>query len=143
MTSVREIDFYKNVRETREFPFGTFYYFDSVVISEINEGVVFNWEMAKVALDAAQEIFGDEKPLTYISNRINSYSLIPTDWLKFYKHRHRLLRYCVVGNSASTLSSILLEKMFFKDSLRQFIDLETAIEWSLDKNEDSQIQNVS
>lgn len=143
MKSVRDISYFKNIRETRRFSFGTFYYFDSLVISEINEGVVFDWEKAQIALDTAQEIYGDEKPLTYISNRVNSYSLIPTDWLKFYTHRNRLLRYCVVSNSNSRLSSILLEKMFFKDSLRQFINLETSIEWCLDKNKETFLKKVS
>ena len=47
MRSVREIDFFKNIREIREYEFGVFYFFDGLVISEIKEDVVFNWNMAQ------------------------------------------------------------------------------------------------
>ncbi|RRQ49955.1 hypothetical protein DZC72_05060 [Maribacter algicola] len=133
MKRVKDIPYFKNIREVREFEFGVFYYFDGLVISEINEGVVFDWNMAKRAVAAAKEIFGEEKPIAYISNRINSYTVVPTEWLKFYKNRHQLSYYSVVGSTQGSFASIVLEKMFFKESLRQFNDLEAAVAWSLDR----------
>lgn len=135
MRSVREIDFFKNIREIREYEFGVFYFFDGLVISEIKEDVVFNWNMAQKAIDAAYEIIGREKPIAYISNRINNYSVVPTDWLKFFTNRHQLELYSVVAYSKSGLASIILERMFFKNNIRQFSDLESAIKWSLTKLE--------
>lgn len=135
MRSVREIGFFKNIREIREYEFGVFYFFDGLVISEIKEDVVFNWNMAQKAIDAAYEIIGREKPIAYISNRINNYSVVPTDWLKFFTNRHQLELYSVVAYSKSGLASIILERMFFKNNIRQFSDLESAIKWSLTKLE--------
>ena len=83
MKRVKDLPYFKKIREVREFEFGVFYYFDGLVISEIKEGVVFDWNMAKRAVAAAKEIFGEETPIAYISNRINSYTVVPTEWLKF------------------------------------------------------------
>ncbi len=131
MKHVRKIDFFKNIREVWEFEFGTFYYFNNLVISEINEGVVFDWNMAEKAVKIAHQVIGKDKPIAYISNRINSYYVVPTDWIKFYKNRHQLHSYSVVGNTQGSFASLVLERMVFKNSIRQFTDLEKAIEWSL------------
>lgn len=136
MKSVKELDFFKNIREIREYEFGIFYFFDGLVISEMNEGETFDWCIAEKIIDAAYEILGEEKPIADISNRINNYSVVPTDWLKFYKNRHKLELYSIVAYNKNGLASIILEKMFFKDSIRQFTDLESAISWSLAKISD-------
>ncbi|RUA14578.1 MAG: hypothetical protein DSY83_09185 [Flavobacteriia bacterium] len=136
MKSVKELDFFKNIREIREYEFGIFYFFDGLIISEMNEGETFDWSIAEKIIDAAYEILGEEKPIAYISNRINNYSVVPTDWLKFYKNRHKLELYSIVAYNKNGLASIILEKMFFKDSIRQFTDLESAISWSLSKISD-------
>ena len=81
----------------------------------------------------AYEVLGKSKPIAYISNRINNYSVVPTDWLKFYKHRHQLEFYSIVAYNGSGLASVVLEKMFFRNKTRQFSKLEDAIKWSLAK----------
>ena len=133
MQRAKEIDFFKNIKEIRECEFGIFYFFDGLVISEINEGVVFNWGMAQKIIDIAYEVLGRDKPIAYISNRVNNYSVIPMDWLKFYKNRHQLEFYSVVAYNKNGFSSIVLERMFFRNNIRQFSNLEEAVEWSLEK----------
>ncbi|MFT6796294.1 MAG: hypothetical protein ACJART_001433 [Maribacter sp.] len=135
MQYVKQLDYFKNIREVREFEFGSFYFFDDLVISEINKGVFFQWKMAEKAVKAAKAFYGEEQPIAYISNRIHSYTVAPKDWLKFYSHRHELAYYSVVGNTTGSLPSALLEKMFFKGSLMQFNEIEEAITWSLEKLE--------
>lgn len=136
MKSVKDLDFFRNIREVREYDFGIFYFFDGLIISEMNEGETFDWSIAEKIIGAAHEILGKGRPIAYISNRINNYSVVPTDWLKFYKNRHKLEFYSVVAYNKSGLASIILEKMFFKDTIRQFTDLENAIKWSLAKIRD-------
>ncbi|MEZ4809930.1 MAG: hypothetical protein R2819_06185 [Allomuricauda sp.] len=131
--TVKEIGFFKNIREVRECEFGVFYFFDGLVISEIKEGIVFNWDMAKKIIDVAYDLLGRDTPIALVSNRINNYSVVPTDWLKFYKHRHQLEFYSIVAYNKSGLSSIVLERMFFKNNIRQFSNLENAIKWSMEK----------
>ncbi len=133
MKRVKDLDFFKNIRQIREFEFGVFYYFDGLIISEIKEGVVFHWKFAQKAVFAAKEFFGDHARLVYISNRVNNYSVVPKDWVKFYKNRHQLTHYAVVGHTESSFTSLLVERMFFKNSIIEFDDLEDAIAWALTK----------
>ncbi len=133
MKRVKDLNFFKNIREVREFEFGVFYYFDGLVISEMKEGIVFGWEMAQKAVKAAREVFGENKPIAYISNRINNYHVLPMDWAKFYKNREQLISYAVVGQTHGSFASLVLERMFFKNSIQQFSDIEEAIKWSLAK----------
>lgn len=136
MKRVKDIPFFKNIREIREYQFGTFYFFEGLVIGELNQGITMNWEMGKRAIDAAKEIFGEDMPIAYISNRINEYYVVPADWAKFFKNRHQLNFYCVVGNTKGSFASLVMERMFFKNSIKQFTDLEKAIEWSLQRIND-------
>jgi hypothetical protein len=53
MQYIKQLDYFKNIREVREFEFGSFYFFDGMVISEINKGVFLQWKMAKKAVKAA------------------------------------------------------------------------------------------
>ncbi len=131
MKRVIDVPFFKNIKEIREYQFGKFYFFQGLVIGELNEGITFGWQMGKRAIDAAKEIFGKDMPIAYISNRINSYYVVPTDWAKFYKNRHQLDFYCVVGSTKGSFTSLVMERMFFKNSIKQFSDLEKAISWSL------------
>jgi len=133
MKRVKDIPFFKNIKEIREYQFGTFYFFESLVIAEINEGETFGWEMAKRAIDGARAVFGDDMPIAYISNRVNEYHVVPTDWVKFYANRNQLTLYSVVGNTSGSLASLVMERMFFKHSIKQFSDLEKAIAWSLEQ----------
>lgn len=136
MKRVREIEFFKNIREIREYEFGIFYFFENLVISEINEGIHFDWEMATKAVEAAYEVIGRDNPIAYISNRVNNYSVVPADWRKFYFNRHQLDLYSVVGQTHGNFASLVLERMFFRNNIRQFSDLEEAIEWTLSKMEE-------
>jgi hypothetical protein len=133
MKRVKDIAFFKHIREIRVYQFGTFYFFEGLVIGELNQGITMNWEMGKRAIDAAKEIFGEDMPIAYISNRINEYYVVPGDWAKFFKNRHQLNFYCVVGNTKGSFASLVMERMFFKNSIKQFTDLEKAIEWSLER----------
>lgn len=133
MKSVKDLDFFKNIRQVREYEFGVFYYFDGLVISEMKEGVLFRWKMAEKTIKAAHEILGEDVPIAYISNRINSYFVVPTDWMKFYKNRRQLDFFSVVGSTKGSFVSLILERMFFHSSIRKFTDIEEAINWSLEK----------
>jgi len=99
----------------------------------MKEGVIFGWKMAEKAVKAAREVMGEDTPIAYISNRINSYYVVPTDWVKFYKNRHQLHFYSVVGYTKGNVVSLYLERFFFRKSIRKFTDLEEAIQWSVEK----------
>lgn len=115
---------------------GTYYFFEDFVISEINEHALFNWEEAEEILEIAKEFYGDISGKSYISNRVNPYSVVPTDWLKFFKKNLWFSRYAIVTYTPKTWTNALMEKMFVRMSMRRFKDLEEAIDWVSDLNKD-------
>lgn len=120
MKRVKELDFFKHIRQIREFEFGIFYYFDGLVISEMKEGIVLEWEMAELGVLAAKEIFKENQPIVYISNRIHNYSVDPLNWVKFYKNRHQLAHYAVVGRTQEILPALSWNVCFLKTPLSNF-----------------------
>ncbi|TKD65033.1 hypothetical protein [Flavobacterium sp. ASW18X] len=130
MERVTDIAFFNNIREIREYEFGKFYFFNGLVISEIAEGATFAWEHAEKAIKAAHEIFGHDLPIIYISNRVNKYNVVASDWIKFYQHRHNLKYYGIVGNNSKSFASLVLERMFFRSSMRKFSHIQDAIDWA-------------
>lgn len=109
------------------FDYGTFYFFENFIISEINEGVLFDWELAKEVIDVALNYYGENPRIGYISNRVNSYSLKPQDWLKFFGARHTLTSFAIVDPKSQ--SSTLLEKLFFRSLIQKFDNLNDAAAW--------------
>ncbi len=110
--------------------YGSFYFFDGFIISEIKEGVLFDWEKAKEVIDLAYGHYGDSPDLVYISNRIYSYSVVPQDWLKFFSNKHPLKAMAVVARHRTGIINLMMEKLFFFSRIKKFDNLEAAIEWA-------------
>ncbi|WP_397362893.1 hypothetical protein [Olleya sp. R77988] len=122
---------------------GNFYFLDGIVISEINEGVTYTWEEASKAIDAAKEFYGNNVTVTYISNRVNKYSIKPSDWLKFYRNDNNLNGYAVVTNSENSWFNALMEKLFSVAEIVRFEDLYEAIKWAKHKNNTNSKSNLA
>lgn len=108
---------------------GTFYFCSQYVISEINEGINFDWTLAQEVIELVYAHYGTEVEISYISNRINSYSLVPQDWLKFFSARHSLRCFAVVTYSKAGLMNVMMEKLFFKSKIKKFESLYEATDW--------------
>ena len=107
---------------------GNFYIFEKFVISKISRGVKFNWEIAKEVIEEVYSFFGTKQiKVSYISNRINSYSLYPQDWLQFYNNKNHLEALAIVTYNKIGLTNILLEKLFVQSTLKKFESLEGAV----------------
>lgn len=113
---------------------GVFYFLDGIVISEIDEGVTFTWEEAEKVIEAAKAVYGQTLDVCYISNRVNKYSIKPSDWLTFYKSYYRLKGYAVVTKSENSWFNALMEKLFLKTEINRFDNLYEAIDWAKQKN---------
>lgn len=114
--------------------FGNFYFMEGIVISEINEGVTYTWNEAYKVVEAANAFYGPTISVCYISNRVNKYSVKPSDWLKFYKNNNKLNGYAVVTKSENSWFNALMEKVFSKVEIKRFENLYKAIEWAKLKN---------
>ncbi|MFC4636124.1 hypothetical protein ACFO3O_19615 [Dokdonia ponticola] len=108
---------------------GVFYFFEEFIVSEINEGVHFNWETAQEVIELALNHYGRDAKISYISNRVYSYSIEAQDWLKFFKSRHNLRTFAVVTYSKSGLINVMMEKIFFKSRIKTFENLHDAADW--------------
>ncbi len=110
---------------------GVYYYFDEFTISEINAGVTYTWEIAKEAIKVAEDFYGKNPSIGYITNRINDYSIKPTDWLKFYKNNYHVKSYAIVSNTKQSIFSASIERMFMRNTnVERFTDLYEAVNWT-------------
>lgn len=110
--------------------YGIFYFFDGYIISELNEDIVYTWEAAQEAIEAAYRHYGDDPSVCYITNRVNNYSVKPADWIKFFTTKNELNGYAIVSYNEASWTNILIEKLFLRTKVERFDDLYEAIHWA-------------
>ena len=111
-------------------PFGNFYLFRNFVVSELNEGVHFDWKKVKIISDIMLNHYGDSYNLVYLSNRINSYSIEPQSWLKFDEKYHLVKSTGIIAYDNRGGLSVVLERLFSKSSIKKFRSLKKGMEWA-------------
>lgn len=141
MNSLKNSPYYHEAFNEIVFDFGTFYLFDGFIIAEINEGVVFTWDNhAKIASQEILDLYNSNgSDIIYISNRVNNYSVMPSDWVKFFKNNFRMKGYAMVNYTKSGHVNSLLEKLFIGHKSKRFNSLEYAIQWAKSKAASKQI----
>ncbi|MFK5981881.1 MAG: hypothetical protein QM499_03120 [Flavobacteriaceae bacterium] len=112
-------------------PFGNFYFFEKFVVSELNEGVHFDWKRVKILSDIMTNHYGEVNNLIYLSNRVNSYSIEPQSWLKFDSKYHLFKASGIIAYDNRGGLSVVLERLFSKERIKRFRRLKDAIEWAL------------
>ncbi|WP_250432330.1 hypothetical protein [Hanstruepera flava] len=111
------------------FPFGEFYLFENFIISELHEGIHFDWEKIQEVSYELIAHYGNKIKIGYISNRINSYSIDPHLWSAFNKEFGFIVASAVVIHDDFGYMNATLEKQFTKNSLKRCSSLEEAIHW--------------
>lgn len=129
MISLKETSLYSEVLKELNYPFGNIFIFQGFVISEINRGISLNWEEhAKVIVDDVSCFLGTNgNDLIYISHRINSYSVVPFDWINFFKSNYQLKAYFIVSENKTRLLNSFIESLFFNNKIKRFSDIHTAV----------------
>lgn len=105
--------------------------YNSIAIVEIEEGVAVSSKNGLETFERLLSIIGG-KPWVYISNRVNSYSLDPND----YRHLNEIITLKGIGviqYEKSIKTALELEKMFIKKPFKTFDDIDSAIEWALER----------
>ncbi|MEL6810943.1 MAG: hypothetical protein AAFP76_06370 [Bacteroidota bacterium] len=103
-------------------------YNKNIAVVEINEGVNLSYLTGMSLLVKGVAVFGN-RPWVYISNRINSYSVVPTD----YKYLHRigtLKALSIVTHEEGGKLRPHVESIFCKKPFDIFDELEEAMEWA-------------
>jgi len=131
MISIKESNFYDQVLKEHNYPFADIFIFKDFIVSEIKEGVIFNWEdHAKLVINDVTGFFNtDGSDLIYISNRVHSYSVMPQDWVKFFKSSYNLKGYYVVSDRKTSVMGFMIENLFFKNKIKRFSSIYEAINW--------------
>ncbi len=109
---------------------GTFYFYENFIIGEIIEGANLNFESGKELFRLAKTHYENNIPFVYISNRINSYSLIPTGHYKTIELFPNLKGYAIVVYNDINYKIAELEQSFISWPSNIFNTLEDAVEWA-------------
>lgn len=112
-----------------ETSFGMVYCFDNFIITEVNEGVIFNLKCSNELIRLAFGHYGKNPNLHVISNRVNNYSVVPTYWLDFNKNENANILKSVsfVYYNELAYSNAKLEQTFIKCKTDCFKSLQDAI----------------
>ncbi|HMR15648.1 MAG TPA: hypothetical protein PKD13_04120 [Mariniflexile sp.] len=131
MKSIKETYFYNEVIKELIYPFGNIFIFQGFVVSEINRGVIFNWEdHGKIITEDIACFLGTNGgDLIYISNRIHPYSVFVTDWFKFFNNSYSLKSYFIVSQNAIGIVNSLIENLFFSTKIKRFRNIEMAVNY--------------
>jgi len=122
---------YFNSLEHKEliFSFGRFYLLDNFMISELHEGVHFDWfKIQEVTIELIRH-YGYNISIGYISNRVNSCSIDPHLWTNFNKEFGFIIASAIIVYDNISYMNATLEKQFTGKSLKRCSSLEEAIHW--------------
>ncbi|XLS27595.1 hypothetical protein ACJD0Z_10340 [Flavobacteriaceae bacterium M23B6Z8] len=127
--------------ELHTFSFGKMYFFEHMMVSEFKEGILFTYDHAVEFIDKAEAYYGSEKKLVYISNRVNSYSVDPVDWIKLGFSYKNLLAIGVVNYTFFKKKVFYVEKMFCRKPMKSFSSLNEAVDWAYEitQNQSSKV----
>ena len=98
-------------------------------ISELNDGVHFDWERVNLVMIKILAFYGEDIKLGYISNRTHSYSMDHSSWQKVDKKYGVIVASDIIYDNEFTYKDASLEKMFSKRSIKRCIKLDEAIHW--------------
>ncbi len=109
---------------------GRFVFYENISIAEVSEGTHVTFEKIASMLQIAEDIYGNEVPFVYISNRIHSYSIDPLGYYEAMKMFPNLKAYAIVSQNKRRRMLAVLEKLFNKKPIRVFDNLEEAYTWA-------------
>ncbi len=119
-----------NLLDTYILDAGTYIFYDNYIVAEIKEGSKVTIEQTNELIPLIEKHYGEQKPFGYISNRINSYSIVPLNYLHcpgIYMKNFK--GFAVVTYSKTSALTAQMEEHFVKTPFKQFDDLDDAIFW--------------
>ena len=125
--STLESPIYQNIIHQKTISLGNLFFFENFMVAEFNEGVEIDYDNFGEVRALMHEYFGDEN-FGFISNRINSYSIVITDAPKFNECQ-TLKAYATVTYSLFAEKVFNVENYFFNFNKQNFHSLEDAMTW--------------
>jgi len=112
-----------------EMPFGSYYLCKNFCISELHEGVHFDWKKTELVIEKLIDFYGKNTKIGFISNRINNYSIDPFNWKKAEEKYDLIVASAIVMYTSSTYMNASIEKQFAKRNIKPCMSLKEAIDW--------------
>lgn len=113
-----------------EFSFGKFYLFDKFIISELNEGIHFDWDKIQQVIAVLIDYYGSNLKIGYISNRVNPYSIEPQLWIRFQRDYGFIVASAMISYTELNYINTSIEKRFSEMSIKRCGSLDEAINWT-------------
>ncbi|WP_062055610.1 hypothetical protein [Aquimarina longa] len=107
---------------------GKIVFYKNYLIIEVAEGICFDYEKAK-QISRLTDLHYKNHSFGYISNRVNSYSLEPIDYMRIKNIFPNMIAFAAVIYNKSQKASIRIENMFYQDGIASFESLEEAVKW--------------
>ncbi|QXP59093.1 hypothetical protein [Olleya sp. HaHaR_3_96] len=118
---------YKHIKQTLSLPLADLFFFENLVVVQINEGMHVTAETSKNCFEVIYAFYETKnKPFGYLSNRINQYSIEVLDYKKYNNFFPNLAYYGIIGYSAFQHLSINIEKKFCEMPVYSFQNLNEA-----------------
>ena len=105
---------------------GNIYFFDVVAVIELNEGIHFDMNNSKLIIDELKLYYGNRRPFSILSNRINSYSIEVIKLMQFKRKIKNLAGYAVVAHNAASIMNAELENLYCKTNNICFTNINEA-----------------
>lgn len=109
---------------------GKFLFYDNIVVGEFYQGVHVTKENAIEPIHIAQQIYGDYKPIIYISHRVNSYSMDPVGYMEVVEMFPNFKGFAIVSQNKYRRMIASLEKLFIKKPIGVFDNMDSAFFWA-------------
>lgn len=109
---------------------GNFTYYPNFMVGEFKEGIYVTFESAIVPIQLAIEIYGNDKPLIYISHRLHSYAMDPVGYKEVIELFPNFKGFGIVAKNKRRRMIANLEKLFIKKPIRVFENLDSAMVWA-------------
>ncbi len=108
---------------------GVIYFYEHLVVAEFNEGISLSYHNAFSLLLKSIKYVGT-RPIVYISNRINSYSVQPNDY-KYLEKVPNIKGIAIVVKDPIGTSNAMLESKFVSKNFGVFSSIQEAQTWGL------------
>ena len=109
--------------------FGSFFFLENFIITELKYGIHYKWEMIELLMDEIISFYGKDAKIGYIANRVNSFSVNPNFWNKLDENYDLISATAIVSYSKIAKINATIEKKLFKKSLKLCTSLGEAINW--------------
>lgn len=108
---------------------GRFRFYTNIMVGEFHQGVHVNKENAIEPIVLAQRLYGEYRPLVYISHRRHSYSMDTVGYKEVVAMFPNFKGFAIVSQNKYRRRLASLEKLFIKKPIGVFDTMENAFYW--------------